>query len=215
MNLKKYLAELIGTFVLVLTVCMITFSKVSADLQPLAIGATLMALIYSMGHISGAQFNPGVSIGLFLRGKITLKDTGFYIIAQIFGSVLAAFTVQLLISGKPSVAPFASPPQYFAIGQAVLAELIGAFVLMWVILNVATAKALEGNSFYGMAISFTVVGMIYTLGSVSGSVLNPAVALASCILHLSNWSNLWIYVAGSIGGVVLATLVYRYIVGEE
>jgi aquaporin Z len=215
MNNRKYLAEFIGTFFLVLTVCMTTFSKVSADLQPLAIGLTLMALIYSLGHVSGAQFNPAVSVAIYLRGKITAKDLGFYIIAQVLGAIAAAFTVQLLVSGKPPVAPFTSPPQYFAIGQAILAEVIGTFAMVLVILNVATAKALEGNSFYGLAIAFVVAGMIYTLGSVSGSVFNPAVAVALCMAQLSNWSVVWIYLVGTFGGAALAALVYRFMGNEE
>jgi aquaporin Z len=215
MNNRKYLAEFIGTFFLVLTVCMTTFSKVSADLQPLAIGATLLALIYSLGHISAAQFNPAVSVAFYLRGKINAKDLGFYMVAQILGAIVAAFTVQVLISGKPPVAPFSAPPQYFAVGQAILAEVIGSFAMVFVILNVATAKALEGNSFYGLAIAFVVTGMIYTLGSVSGSVFNPAVALAMCLAQLSNWAVIWIYLVGSFGGAVLAAFVYRYIINEE
>jgi aquaporin Z len=215
MNNRKYLAEFMGTFFLVLTVCMITFSKVSADLQPLAIGATLLALIYSLGHVSGAQFNPVVSVAIYLRGKINLKDLFFYIIAQVLGGIVAAFTVQLLVSGKPPVAPFSAPPQYFAIGQAILAEVLGTFAMILVILNVATAKALEGNSFYGLAIAFVVAGMIYTLGSVSGSVFNPAVALALCVAQLSSWSLIWINVVGTFGGALLAALVYRFISSEE
>jgi aquaporin Z len=215
MNLRKYLAEFIGTFFLVLTICMTTFSKVSADLQPLAVGATLMAMIYAMGHISGAQFNPAVSLGYYLRGKISMKDAGFYIAAQILGGIVAALVVTLLISGKPPIAPYSAPPQYFSVGQAILAEVIGLFAIMWVILNVATAKALEGNGFYGFAIAFVVVGMYYTVGSVSGSVLNPAIYIALCIAKLASWSNAWIYLIGSLGGAAIAALTYGYISGNE
>jgi aquaporin Z len=215
MNNRKYLAEFIGTFFLVLTVCMTTFSKVSADLQPLAIGLTLMAMIYSLGHISGAQFNPAVSVAIYLRGKINAKDMLFYIIAQVLGAIVAAFTVQLLVSGKPPVAPFSAPPQYFAVGQAILAEVIGTFIMVLVILNVATAKALEGNSFYGLAIAVVVAGMIYTLGSVSGSVFNLAVHVALCVAQLSSWSLIWIYAIGTFGGAALAALAYRFISIEE
>jgi aquaporin Z len=215
MNNRKYLGEFIGTFFLVLTVCMITFSKVSADLQPFAIGATLMALIYSMGHISGAQFNPAVSVAFFLRGKINAKDLGYYIAAQVFGGVLAAFTVQILVSGNPPVAPFYAPPQYFSMGQAILAEVLGTFIMILVILNVATAKALEGNGFYGMAIGFVVTGMIYTFGGVSGAVFNPAILLSLCITKLSSWTNAWIYLIGIFGGAVLAAFAYKYGNNEE
>jgi aquaporin Z len=215
MNKRKYLAEFIGTFFLVLTVCMITFSKVSADLQPFAIGATLLGLIYSFGHISAAQFNPAVSIAFFLRGKINAKDLGFYVVAQFLASILAAFTVQFLVSGNPPVAPFNAPPQYFSMGQAILAELLGTFIMVWVILNVATAKALEGNGFYGMAIAFVITGMIYTFGGVSGAVFNPAVLVAMCITKLAIWANAWIYLVGILGGAILAAFAYKYSNIEE
>jgi aquaporin Z len=215
MNRRKYLAEFIGTFFLVLTVCMIAFSKVSADIQPFAIGLTLMGLIYTFGHISAAQFNPAVSLAFYLRGKINAKETGFYIVAQISGAAVAALAVQILISGKPPVAPFSAPPQYFALSQALFAEILGSFIIILVILNVATAKALEGNSFYGLAIAFVVSGMIYTLGSVSGSVFNSAVAIALCITKLANWSVIWVYFVGPFGGAVLAAFAYRFMSIEE
>ena len=83
---------------------------------------------------------------------------------------------------------------------AVLAEILGAFALVWVVLNVATSKTIDGNNFYGLSIGFTVTGLIYTLGSVSGSVFNPAIAIASNIAQLGTWSNLWIYLVGGFGG---------------
>jgi aquaporin Z len=215
MSNRKYLAEFIGTFFLALTVCMITFSKVSADLQPFAIGATLMALIYSIGHISGAQFNPVVSVALYLRGKINAKDLAFYMASQVLGGIVAAFTVQLLLSGKPPIAPFNSPPPYFSMGQAILAEALGTFAMVWVILNVATAKALEGNSFYGLAIAFVVTGMIYTFGSVSAGYFNPAILGSLCVAKLSNWSTAWVYLIGTFGGAVLAALMFKYINTED
>ena len=215
MSLKKYIAEFIGTFFLVLTICMIAFSKVSADLQPLAIGMMLTALIYAKGHISGALFNPAISFALLLRGKMTIKESVIYAIVQILGAVAAAFVTGVLISGRPPMTPFVSSPQFFAVVPALLSEILGTFILAWVILNVATSKALEGNEFYGIAIGFAVSGLIYTLGSVSFSVFNPAVAIGLCIAQLSNWANLWIYIVGTLIGGALAAVVYRFLNKEE
>ena len=215
MSLKKYIVEFIGTFFLVLTICMTSYSKVSADLQPLAVGSMLMVLIYSMGYLSGAQFNPAISLAIYLRGRINLKEMGFYWIAQILGAVAAAMMTAVLISAKPPVGLIASTPQFFSMIPALIAEVLGSFALTWVILTVATSKALDGNNFYGLAIGFTVTALMYTLGSVSGSAFNPVVAIASCIAHLSTWNNLWIYMVGGLGGAVLATMAFKYISGDE
>lgn len=215
MSLKKYIVEFIGTFFLVLTICMTSYSKVSADLQPLAVGSMLMVLIYSMGYLSGAQFNPAISLAVYLRGRINLKEMAFYWLAQIIGAIAAAMMTAVLISAKPPVGLIASTPQFFSMVPALIAEVLGSFALTWVILTVATSKALDGNNFYGLAIGFTVTALMYTLGSVSGSAFNPAVAIATCVAHLSSWNNLWIYMVGGLGGAVLATMAYKYISGDE
>ena len=215
MNFRRYIAEFIGTFFLMLVVSMTSFAKVSADLQPLAVGVTLVGLIYALGHISGAHFNPAVSLAIFLRGRSTIKDTGFYIVAQVLGAVLAALASLFLISGKPPVALIVSPPQFFGVGQALLSEVLGAFALIFVILNVATAKALEGNNFYGLSIGLLVSGLIYTLGSVSGSYFNPAIFIATCVAQLSNWNLLWIYLVGGFGGGALAAMAFKFMRLED
>lgn len=215
MSLKKYIAEFIGTFFLVLTVCMITFSKVSADIQPIVIGLMLTGLIYSKGFISGAQFNPAISLAFLLRGKMTIKEAAIFSLTHFTAAAAAAFMTGFLISGKPPVAPLNIAPQFFSVIPAILAEIMGAFLMGVVILNVATSKSLEGNSFYGIAIGFVVTGLIYTFGSVSGSCLNPAIALASCITKLSSWNYLWIYIVGNLAGGALSAIVWKYMNTEE
>ena len=215
MNFRRYIAEFIGTFFLMLAVSMTSFAKVSADLQPLAIGATLIGLIYALGHISGAHFNPAVSLAIFLRGRATVKDTGLYIVAQVLGAVLAALASLFLISGKPPVALIVSLPQFFGVGQALVAEVLGTFALVFVILNVATAKALEGNNFYGLSIGLVLSGLVYTLGSVSGSYFNPAIFIATCVAQLSNWNLLWIYLVGGFGGGALAAMAFKFMRLED
>jgi aquaporin Z len=215
MSYRRYIAEFIGTFFLVLTICMVGYGKVSSDLQPLAVGTVLIAMIYACGHISAAHFNPAVTVAFFLRGKIDIKNAGFYILAQMLGGIAAALLTGVLISAKPPTTSLMLPPQYFSVIPAILSEVVGAFALVWVILNVATAKALEGNSFYGIAIGFTITALMYTLGNVSGSVFNPAVAVATCIVQFSSWNNLWIYMVGSIIGAVLGAIVFKYVNLEE
>lgn len=214
MSYKKYIAEFIGTFFLLLTIFMVAYSKVSSDLQPLAVGTMLIAMVYAVGHISGAHFNPAVTLAFLLRGKIDVKNAGFYMGAQILGGIAAALLTSVLISAKPPTTPVVLPPQYFSMIPALLSELVGTFALTWVILNVATAKALEGNSFYGIAIGLTLTALIYTLGSVSNSIFNPAAAIATCIVQFNAWNNLWIYLVGNLIGGALAALVFKY-VGQD
>jgi aquaporin Z len=215
MNLRRLSAEFIGTFFLVLVVCMSTYSKVSADLQPLAIGLMLIGLIYANGYMSAAIFNPAVTLAFWLRGRIETKDALAYVAVQFVASIAAAGLTIALTMAKPIVQPIAAPPQYFALIPAILSETVGTFLMCWVILNVATSKTIEGNSFYGLAIGSTVAGLIYTLGSVSGSVFNPAVAVALNVAKISNWGNLWIYLVGGFGGAAIAALAYRFINQDE
>jgi aquaporin Z len=215
MNLRRLSAEFIGTFFLVLVVCMSTYSKVSADLQPVAIGLMLIGLIYANGYMSAAMFNPAVTLAFWLRGRIETKDALAYIGVQFVAAVAAASLTLALTMAKPIVQPIAAPPQYFALIPALLAEVVGTFLMGWVILNVATSKTIEGNSFYGLAIGSTVAGLIYTLGSVSGSVFNPAVAVALDVAQIGNWGNLWMYFVGGFGGAAVAALAYRFINRDE
>jgi aquaporin Z len=215
MTLRRLSAEFIGTFFLVLVICMTTYAKVSADIQPLAIGLLLMGMIYANGFMSGAVFNPAVTLALWLRGRLSPKEALAYAAVQIVAAAAAAAFTMALTSAKPIVQPLVAPPQYFALIPALLAEIIGTFAMCWVILTVATSKTIEGNTFYGLAIGTTVTGLIYTFGSVSGSVFNPAVALAVDIAQIGNWSNLWIYLVSNFGGAALAALAYRFINKDE
>lgn len=93
-------------------------------------------------------------------------------------------------------------------GQGLAAEFLGTFALAYVVLNTATAKGTNGNSFYGLAIGFTVMACAYSFGSFSGGAFNPAVAVGACLMKGFVWSDLWIYLVGSIAGGILAALVF-------
>lgn len=197
--MKKYIAEFIGTFFLVLTVGCTVIGNGAGALAPLAIGSALMVMIFAGGHISGGHFNPAVTLGVWLRGKCEAKDVAPYMIFQIIGAVLAAFAVKFLKSGaivtplQPATAP------------ALLAEFLFTFALVYVVLNAATAKGTAGNSFYGLAIGFTVLVGAFSVGNISGGAFNPAVAVGISVMGLSSWSNIWIYlVADFVGGAVAA-----------
>jgi glycerol uptake facilitator-like aquaporin len=133
---EKYLVELIGTFFLVFTIGMTVLAPGAGPLAPLAIGAALMVMIYAGGHISGAHFNPAVTLSVWLRGKCPTCDVAGYMVSQIVGAVVAAFAV-LYLKGNPVLPPAGE----LKVGPALLAEFLGTFALCWVILNTATAKA--------------------------------------------------------------------------
>jgi aquaporin Z len=200
--MNKYLAEFIGTFFLVLTIGCTVIGHGAGPFAPLAIGSVLMVMIFAGGHISGGHFNPAVTLGVWLRGKCDTRDVAPYMIFQIVGAVLAATVVKLFKGG-------AVAPLHPATVPALLAEFLFTFALVYVVLNVATAKGTSGNSFYGMAIGFTVLAGAFSVGNISGGAFNPAVAVGISVLGLSSWANLWIYVVADFAGAAAAAGAFR------
>jgi aquaporin Z len=177
-------------------------------LAPLAIGAALMVFVYAGGHISGGHYNPAVSLGVFLRGRLSPKDLGLYWVAQAAGAVVAAPTATFVLNPPPFAALHLSGR---AIGAALVAEFFFTFALVFVMLNVATSKDHPGNSFYGLAIGFTLFVGATAVGKVSGGALNPAVALSASVMGLFSWPNIWIYLVAELAGGAIAALAFRYL----
>jgi aquaporin Z len=203
--MNKYLTELLGTFFLVFTVGCTVVGNGAGALAPLAIGSALMVMIFAGGHISGAHYNPAVTFGVWLRGKCETKDVAGYIVSQIVGAMLAASAVKYLKVGA-TVAPM-----NLALLPAMLAEFLFTFALVFVVLNVATAKGTSGNSFYGLAIGFTVMTGAFAVGNISGGVFNPAVALGISAMGLSAWANIWIYLVAQFAAGGAAALCFRVV----
>jgi aquaporin Z len=169
--MRKSITEFIGTFFFVLTIGCTVIPGASGVIPPLAIGGVLMTLIYAGAHISGAHYNPAVTLGLWLRGRCKAAHVPSYWIAQFLGSALAALAATYL-HGKSG-----APMNITNVPAALLAEFLFTFALVYVILNVATAKGNANNSFYGLAIGFTVLAGAFAVGGISGGAFNPAVAL--------------------------------------
>jgi aquaporin Z len=201
--MKKYFAEFVGTFILVVTIGCTVVGHGAGPFAPLAIGSALMVMIFAGGHISGGHFNPAVTLGVWLRGKCETKDVAPYIIFQIMGAMLAALVVKFLKGGAAVV-----PLQPDTV-PALLAEFLFTFALVYVVLNVATAKGTLGNSFYGLAIGFTVLVGAFSVGNISGGAFNPAVAVGISILGLSSWANIWIYLVAEVAGAVVAAAAFK------
>jgi aquaporin Z len=195
--MKKYITEFIGTFFLVLIIAL------TGD--PIVIGSALMVMVYAGGHISGAHYNPAVTLAILIRGKITTNEAVIYMLVQAIAAIVAAFAAIWLMDNPEIVAKDLTGKSI----EALIAELIGTFALVYVVLNVATAKGTSGNSFYGLAIGFTVFAMASGLGNLSGGAFNPAVAIGVSVFKAFDWANIWIYLAGCFGGGILAALVFK------
>jgi aquaporin Z len=204
--MNKYIAEFIGTFFLVLTIGCTGIGAGAGVIAPLAIGAALMVMVFAGGHISGGHYNPAVTLGVLLRGKVQIADVVPYMISQCLGAAFAALlTIKVLRSGAP-VTPIAPH-----IGPALLAEFLFTFALVYVVLNAATAEGTSGNSFYGLAIGMTVMTGAFAVGDISGGAFNPAVALGISVMGISSWGNIWIYLLADFAAAVLAAVIFQLI----
>src|SRR3954453_13872274 len=163
--MRKATVEFIGTFFLVGTVGCTGIAAGPGVIPPLAIGAILMVMVYAGGHASGAHYNPAVSLGVLLRGRLPGSDVAWYWIAQLLGAAAAA----AIIATQRGFAPM---PLEARLAPAFAAELLFTFGLVYVVLNTATARATAGNSYFGLAIGFTVVAGAFAVGNVSGAAFN-------------------------------------------
>ncbi len=138
--LRKCIVELIGTFFLMFVIGCVS-SQAHVSLGPLAIGATLMVMIFAGGHVSGAHYNPAVTLGVWIRGMCNGVEAAFYVVAQVIGAVAATIVVPMLFGHTVTAGATGSTV------QIILAEFLGTFALVYTVLNVATAPATAGNSF--------------------------------------------------------------------
>ena len=201
--MRKYITEFIGTFFLVFTIGMTVIGG-KGDFAPLAIGAALMVMVFAGGHISGAHYNPAVTLAVLIRGKIQMADAIPYWISQVLGACAAAGVVTFMMGDQmPAV-----PHDMVSASKGLVAEFLGTFALAFVVLNVATAKGSVGNSFYGLSIGFTVLAMAYATGAFSAA-FNPAVAIGAGLMKMGSWSYLWVYLVGCFAGAALAAVVFK------
>ncbi|WP_297545580.1 aquaporin [Amycolatopsis sp.] len=201
---RKYIVELIGTFFLVFTVGASVLS--GSALAPLAIGSALMVMVYAGGHISGGHYNPAVTIAALVRGRIGLSDAVGYWIVQLIAGVTAGAVAHAVVT---PAAPAKTLSLTGHVPAALVAELLFTFALAYVVLNVATSKDHPDNSFYGLAIGFTVMVGAFAVGGISGGVFNPAVAIGGATMGLFGWSTVWVYLVAELVAGVIAGLAFR------
>ena len=235
---KKFIAELIGTFFLVFfgtgsaVVTLLIDDGVNHGAAGigllgglgdwlaigLAFGLTVMACIYLFGKISGAHLNPAVTIGLLVSKNISLIDSVYYIVAQAIGAVLGSLLLFVCL-GAPAVTigGLGATAPGLSVGYipAMIAECIGTFFLMLVVMGVAVDKKADPGV-AGISIGMTVAAVIIVLGAFTGASINPARTFGPYLMDtLLGGSNLWgffpIYLVGPIVGAILAALVYGYL----
>jgi len=203
--MKRYLAEFIGTFFLVLTIGCTGIPAAPGVIPPLAIGAALMVMVYAGGHVSGAHYNPAVTIAVWIRGRCDAATAVAYIIAQVAAAAVASLIVGYMV-GFPAISD-----KVISVGPAFLAEFLFTFALAYVVLNTATAKSTAGNSYFGLAIGMTVMTGAFAVGPISGGAFNPAVAVGIGIMHLLKFSNIWIHLSAEVLAAIAAGVAFKAI----
>lgn len=203
--MKKYLTEFIGTFFLVLTVGLVVATE--SPFAGLAIGSVLMVMVYMGGHLSGAHYNPAISFGAWMNGKLEAGEAVGYMLVQIAGALVAALVSWFLMDATfaPAAAGGTLP--------ALVAEFLFTFALVLVVMNVAMSDATAGNSYYGLAIGFTLLVAVFSIEEISGAAVNPSVAIGPTIVNAfvgdGGFGDLWIYLVGPFAGGAVASLVFK------
>ena len=210
--LGKLITEFIGTFFLVFTIGL-TVTLANPVMAPIAIGSALMVMVYMGGHVSGAHYNPAVTVAVALRGKCSWAEVIPYWIMQLGGSIAAAYLVHSVVGRNFPVNPPAGTDTSFA----VVIEVLFTFALALVVLNTAMASRTANNSFYGLAIGFTVTAAAFAGGPISGGAFNPAVGIGPNVVAMltaeeggtAYMQNVWIYIVGPIVGAAVAAGVFK------
>jgi aquaporin Z len=200
--------EFVGMFLFMFTVGMATNTAGAGALAPLAIGSALMVMVFAGGHVSGGHFNPAVSTAVFLRGRMASNEFVPYVVTQCVAAMIAGLLVRY-VGGSEAATPVASA------GKMLIAEFLFTFALAWVVLHVATARGTDGNSFYGLAIGFTVLTGAFAVGGISGGAFNPAIALGAMVTGLFEWGKIWIYLLADLLGAAAAAYTFVYVLPAE
>ena len=200
----KLITEFIGTFFLTLTICTAAAFGTAGSYAPFAIASTLMVMIYAGGHVSGAHYNPAVTISIYLRGACDKSEVAPYIASQVVAGVMGAMVASNVLMPDGEVGPLVMDT-----GPAFGAELMFTFALAYVILNVATSESTDGNGYYGAAIAFVVLAGALTVGPISGASFNPAVTASLISAGVMEVADSWVHIVPQLVGGALAALAFN------
>jgi len=209
---RSYLTEFVGTTLFVLSIGLVVV--MGHPLAPLAIGSALMVMVYMGGHISGGHYNPAVSLAAMMAGALPRNQLLAYWGAQLLGALTGALLARVIIGQTFAPAPGVG----VSVVPALLAEVLYTFALCLVVLNTAVSKRTAGNSYYGLAIGFTIVVAAFSAGNISGGAFNPAVGtgpiLAHTLLGGGSLTWIWLYWVGPLAGGALAAMVFAFLERE-
>lgn len=216
--MKKYIAELVGTFVLVLVGCgvaVVTNANVVAT--ALAFGLSIVAMAYSIGNISGCHVNPAVSLGMLIAKKMSLKDFICYVIAQIIGAIIAAAILGVLLNNFAALGAngFGAEGQLATnVWIALLVECILTFIFVLAILGVTSKK--DYTNVAGLVIGLTLV-LVHLLGiAFTGTSVNPARSLGPAILQGGDaLTQVWVFIVAPLVGAALASILHKFVLTEK
>ncbi len=211
--MKKYLAELVGTFGLVFigtgSIIVNDTSSGAVGLVGIAIafGLIVTTMIYVFGPISGAHINPAVTISFFLKKAISIKDTFFYILFQIIGAIIASLLLYILF---PDHKTLGSTMVSDTILQSFIMEIVATFLLMLAILGITQQGEKETKALAGIIIGAIVMAMIFVAGPISGGSFNPARSIGPALIS-GNSQDLWLYIFAPTCGATIAVFTWKYI----
>lgn len=224
--MKKYLAEMFGTMVLVLMGCGVA---VSLGCDPVAnipavvgtafaFGLSVVAMAYTIGGISGCHINPAITLGCFLSGRMSGKDAGMYMLFQVIGAFIGSAILWLLVSNVSGMEGTGANDLQAGVSTVggVLAEIVFTFVFVLVVLGATSKTNGATNNFAGLAIGLTLILVHLVCIRYTGTSVNPARSIAPAVFQGGTaLANLWIFIVGPFVGAVLASMVWKAIETEK
>ena len=220
--MKKYLAEMFGTMVLVLMGCGVA---VSLGCDPVAnipavvgtafaFGLSVVAMAYTIGGISGCHINPAITLGCFLSGRMSGKDAGMYMLFQVIGAFIGSAILWLLVGNVSGMEGTGANDLQAGVSTVggVLAEIVFTFVFVLVVLGATSKTNGATNNFAGLAIGLTLILVHLVCIRYTGTSVNPARSIAPAVFQGGTaLANLWIFIVGPFVGAVLASMVWKAI----
>nr|GMD91265.1 nodulin-26-like [Ipomoea batatas] len=208
---QKIIAELVGTYIFIFVGCGSALVDREKELTTVGIalawGLPLMALIYTLGHVSGAHFNPAVTIAFGTSGRLPLVQVPMYVVCQLVGSTLACLTLKVLFNHqndiKPTLTQYNTPTTDL---EAITWEFLMTFILMFVICGAASDDR-ANKELGGVAIGVTLLFEVLLAGPITGASMNPARSIGPAVVS-GVYKNQWVFVVAPIVGAMAATLVY-------
>lgn len=206
--MKRLLMEFLGTFFFLFCIAM--------SFNPIAIGSMLMLWVYIGAYVSGAHYNPLVSLAMAIRGQLAWHEIVWYWLAQILGGTFA-FMLATHYHGRVMMV---APAEHMTLLQAFLMEVLLSFVFALIILVVGTAEKYRGNQIFGFAIGYSIPALTGIGGSISGGVFNPAIAIGAAVAGLIAgvplmWGHILMYTISAFVGAILAAMAFHYFIAEK